>query len=75
MAALIAVAGIYARADQPMADVVARAQGGFHIRAIGGIHVYRVVRALTLGRIDQLAFKHREVIGVLCLQLVDGGQN
>ena len=54
MAALIAVAGVNACADETVADVHAAAQGGFHIRAVVGIHIHRIVSTGFLGGIDEL---------------------
>ena len=53
MAALVAVAGVNAGADETVADVHTAAQGGFHIGAIEGVNVYCVVCAGLLGSVDQ----------------------
>lgn len=39
MAALIAVAGVDAGADKPVAQVVSGGQGGLYIRAVVGVHI------------------------------------
>ena len=53
VAALVAVGGVDAGADEAVADVVARSQGGFHVGAVVGIHVHGVVRAGSLGGGDE----------------------
>ena len=53
VAALVAVGGVDAGADEAVADVVARSQGGFHVGAVVGIHIHGVVRAGSLGGGDE----------------------
>ena len=55
VAAFVTVAGVNAGADQTVTDVIAGAQGSFHVAAVVGIHVHCVVRAGFLGGGDQLA--------------------
>ena len=55
MAAFVAVAGVDAGADEAVADVIARAERGLYVGAIVRVDVDRVVRALALGRVDELA--------------------
>ena len=55
VAAFVAVAGVDAGADEAVADVIARAERRFHVGAIVRIDIDGIVRALALGRVDELA--------------------
>ena len=53
VAALVAVAGVDAGADEAVADVIARAERRFHVGAVVRIDIDGIVRALALGRVDE----------------------
>lgn len=55
VAAFVAVAGVDAGADEAVADVIARAERRFHVGAVVRIDIDGIVRALALGRVDELA--------------------
>ena len=55
VAALIAVADIDTGTDETVTDVETGPEGGFHVRAVAGIDVHRVVGTGFLGGIDELA--------------------
>ena len=54
MAAFIPMRRIHARANQPVANVIPRPQGRFHIRPVVRIHIHRIVRPFALGGGNQL---------------------
>ena len=55
MAPFVAVARVDAGADETVPDIKARAERRLHVRAVVRVHVERVVGALFLGRINELA--------------------
>ena len=55
VAALVAVAGVDAGADEAVAHVIARPEGGLHVGAVVGIDVHGVVSAGFPGGFDELS--------------------
>ena len=55
MAPFVAVARVDAGADETVPDIEARAERRLHVRAVVRVHIERVVGALFLGRINELA--------------------
>ena len=54
VAALVAVGGIDTGANQAVADIKACPEGGLHIGAVVGVHIYGVISAGALGSVNEL---------------------
>ena len=71
MAALVAVAGIDTGADEAVTDVKTGTQGGFHIGAVVGVDIHRVIGFRLLGSVNELAY---HLVGVRTAGILGDGR-